>query len=73
MSKFDYQKELKEALMDAGLLTLGIYGLAWVGAKLGMPKPTLAPNFENIVKVFGYLTLADMAKDYAKNQKWIPT
>ena len=42
MSKFDVKKELKESLIDAGLLTAGLYTLAWVGSKLGVQKPSFA-------------------------------
>ena len=72
MSKFDYKKELKESLIDASLLTTGIYGLAWAGSKLGISKPTLAMSAENIGKIVIYLTASDMLKDYLKQQKIIP-
>jgi len=73
MSKFDYKKELKESIIDASLLTTGVYGLAWIGSKVGISKPTLAMSAENIGKIVIYLTVSDMLKDYAKQQKWIPT
>ena len=72
MSKFDYKKELKESLIDASLLTTGVYGLAWIGSKLGISKPTLAISAENIGKIVIYLTASDMLKDYLKQQKIIP-
>ena len=34
MSKFDYKKELKESLIDASLLTVEIYRLAWGWSKV---------------------------------------
>ena len=73
MSKYDWKKELKDNVIDASLLTTGIYSLSFLGSKMGISKPTLALNAENIVKFFGYLILSDLAKDYAKQQKWIPT
>ena len=72
MSKFDYKKELKESLIDASLLTVGIYGLAYGGSKIGISKPTLAMSAENIAKIVIYLTASDMLKDYLKQQKIIP-
>ena len=72
MSKFDVKKELKESLIDAGLLTAGLYTLAWVGSKLGIQKLSFAMSGENIGKIIVYLTAADMIKDYAKQQKIIP-
>ena len=72
MSKFDYKKELKDSMIDASLLTTGLYGLAWIGSKLGVSKPTLAVSAENIAKIAIYLTASDMLKDYLKQQKVIP-
>ena len=72
MSKFDYKKELKDSMIDASLLTTGLYGLAWIGSKLGVSKPTLAVSAENIAKVVIYLKASDMLKDYLKQQKVIP-
>lgn len=72
MSKFDYKKELKDSLIDASLLTTGLYGLAWIGSKVGISKPTLAMSAENIGKIVVYLTASDMLKDYLKQQKIIP-
>ena len=72
MSKFDYKKELKESLIDASLMTVGLLLLSWIGSKAGISKPSLTMNAENIGKIGIYLTAADMIKDYAKNQKWIP-
>ena len=72
MSKFDYKKELKESLIDASLLTVGIYGLAYGGSKIGISKPTLAMSAENIAKIVIYLTASDMLKDYLTQQKIIP-
>ena len=72
MFKFDYKKELKESLIDASLLTVGIYSLAWDGSKVGISKATLAMTAENIAKIAIYLTASDMLKDYLKQQKIIP-
>ena len=72
MSKFDYKKELKQSLLDASLLTVAIYGLAYAGGKIGVSKPTLAASAENIEKIAFYLTAGDMLKDYLKQQKIIP-
>ena len=72
MSKFNYTKELKESLIDAGLLTAGLYTLAWAGSKLGIQKPSFGMSAENILKIAAYLTASDMIKDYAKQQKIIP-
>jgi len=69
MSKIDYKKELKESLIDASLLTVGIYGLAWGGSKVGISKPTLALSAENIGKIGIYLAASDMIKDYLKQRK----
>ena len=71
MSKFDYKKELRDSLIDASLLTVGIYDLAWSGSKVGISKPTLAMSAENIAKIVIYLTASDMLKDYLKQQKII--
>ena len=62
MSKFDYKKELKDSLIDASLLTTGVYSLAWLGSKLGISKPTLAMSAENIGKIVIYLTASDCLK-----------
>ena len=72
MSKFDYKKELKELLIDASLMSAGLYTLSWVGSKIGVSKPTLAMTAENIGKIIIYLTASDMLKDYLKSQKIIP-
>ena len=72
MSKFNYTKELKESLIDAGLLTAGLYAISWVGSKLGIQKPSFAMSAENIGKIVVYLTASDMIKDYVKQQKIIP-
>ena len=72
MSKFDYKKELKDSLIDASLLTVGIYSLAFGGSKIGISKPTLAWSAENIATIVIYLTCCDMLKKYLKQQKIIP-
>ena len=72
MSKFNIQKELKESLIDAALLTTGLYAISWAGSKAGIAKPTLAMSAENIAKVIIYLTASDTLKEYAKAQKIIP-
>ena len=72
MSKFDVKKELKESLIDAGLLTAGLYAISWIGSKVGVQKPSFAMSAENIGKIVVYLTASDMIKDYAKQQKIIP-
>ena len=72
MSKFDYKKELKESLIDASLLTVGVYGLAWGGSKIWVSKPTLAMSAENIAKIVIYLSASGMLKVYLKEQKIIP-
>ncbi|WP_143217080.1 hypothetical protein [Acinetobacter baumannii] len=72
MSKFDVRKELKDSLIDASLLTIGIFRVSWAGSKLGISKPTLAFSAENIGKIVIYLTASDMLKDYFKQQKIIP-
>ena len=72
MSKFDINKELKESLIDAGLLTAGLYAISWIGSKVGVQKPSFTMSAENIGKIVVYLTAADMIKDYAKQQKIIP-
>ena len=72
MSKFNIQKELKESLIDAALLTTGLYAISWAGSKAGITKPTLAVSAENIIKTAFYLTCSDMLKEYAKAQKIIP-
>ena len=72
MSKFDYKNELKQSLIDASLLTVAIYGLAYAGSKIGVSKPTLAFSAENIGKIVIYLTAGDMLKDYLKQQKIVP-
>ena len=72
MSKFNIQKELKESLIDAALLTSGLYAISWAGVKIGISKPSLAVSAENIAKVVIYLTAADVVKDYAKRQKIFP-
>ena len=72
-TKYDYRKELKDSLIDASLLTVGIYGLAFGGSKIGISKPTLAMSVENIAKIVVYLTLSDMLKDdYLQLKKIIP-
>ena len=72
MSKYDYKKELKDSLIDASLLTVGIYSIGWAASKVGISKPTLAMSAENIGKFVLYLTAGDMIKDYLKQQKIIP-
>ena len=72
MSKFNIQKELKDSLIDAALLTGGLFGISWIGSKIGISKRSLAMRAENIGKIILCLTAADMAKDYAKQQKIIP-
>ena len=72
MSKYDYQKELKESLIDASIMSVGLYGLSWIGSKVGIQKSTLATSVENIGKIVIYLTASDMLKDYLKQQNIIP-
>ena len=72
-TKFDYKKELKDSLIDASLLSTGLYRLAWIGSKVGISKPTLAISVENIGKIVVYLTANDILKDYLKQQKIIPS
>ena len=72
MSKFDYKRELKQSLIDASLLTVGIYGLAWGDSKIGVSKPTLAMSAENIRKIVIYLSASEILIDYLKQQKVIP-
>ena len=71
-SKYDYQKELKESLIDASIMSVGLYGLSWIGSRVGIQKPTLTVNMENIGKIVIYLMISDMLKDYLKQQNIIP-
>ena len=48
------------------LMTIGIYGIAWIGSKIGVSKPSLSITFENTAKFVGYATIADTAIDYAR-------
>lgn len=52
---FDYKKELKDSLIDASLLTTGVFGLTFIGSKLSISKPVLALTAENIGKAVIYL------------------
>ena len=70
-TKFDYKKELKDSLIDASIMTAGLCGLAWVGSKVGVSKPTLALSAENIGKIVIFLTASDLIKDYLKKEKII--
>ena len=71
-TKFNYKKELKDSLIDAALKTTSLYGLAWIGSKVGISKPTLTMSAENIGKIGGYLAVSDMLIDYLKQSKIIP-
>ena len=51
----DYTKDIKQSLIDGTLMTIGIYGLAWIGSKLGITKPSLSASFENIAKFVGIM------------------
>ena len=73
MSKYDWQKDLKTSLIDASIISVGLYGLSWIGSKLGIQKPTLSMSAENIGKIVIYLTASDMLKDYLKQQNIIPS
>ena len=73
MSKQDWQKELKESLIDGGLMTVGLLSLAWVGSKVGVQKPSLALSGESMAKLLVYAAISDAGIAYAKQQKWIPT
>ena len=53
----DYTKDIKQSLIDGTLMTIGIYGLAWIGSKIGITKPSLSMSFENIAKFVGYAGL----------------
>ena len=68
MSKFDWKKDLKESLIDASIMTIGLYGISWIGTKAGIPKPNFSMTAENVGKVGIYLTIADIAKEYVKTQ-----
>ena len=61
---------MKDSLIDASLLTVGIYELSWVGSKIRVSKPTLAMSAENIGKIVIYLTASDMIKEYLKQYKY---
>jgi hypothetical protein len=69
----DWKKELKESLIDGILFTVGMFGLAWGGSKVGIAKPSLAPSGENIAKFVAYAGITDAGIAYVKEQKWIPT
>ena len=69
----EYTKDIKQSLIDGGLMTIGIYGLAWIGSKIGITKPSLSMSFENIAKFVGYAGIADGGIDYLKKNKYIPS
>ena len=72
MSKYDYKKELKDSLIDACYLTVGIFSIAWAGSKVGISKPTFSVTPENIGKIGTYLTAADMIYSSLKHYKILP-
>ena len=72
MSTYPYQKEIKESVIDGGLLTLGLFITSWVMGKLGMTKP-VALTAENFGKTFAAMAATDAAIAYAKKEKYIPT
>ena len=72
MSKYDYKKELKDSLKDAGVLTVIVFPLAWAGSKIGISKPTFSVTPENIGKIGTYLTAADMIYSSLKHYKILP-
>lgn len=68
-----WKKELKESVIDGGLMTVGLLSLAWAGSKVGVQRPNLSPSGENIAKLLVYAAAVDAGIAYAKQQKWIPT
>ena len=69
----DYTKDIKQSLIDGGLMAIGICGLAWIGSKIGISKPSLSMGFENMAKITGYAAIADKGIDYLKKNKYIPS
>jgi hypothetical protein len=69
----DWRKEVKESIIDGILMTVGMFGLAWIGSKIGISKPSLAPSGENIGKFVVYAGITDAGIAYMKEQNWIPT
>ena len=72
MSTYPYQKEIKESVIDGGLLTLGFFASSWIMGKCGMSKP-IALTTENFGKSFAALAATDAAIAYAKKEKYIPS
>ena len=69
----DWKKDIKESAIDGALMTTGLYAFSMIGAKIGLGKPTLSINAENLGKFFIYAALTDALIAYAKDQKWIPS
>jgi xanthine/uracil/vitamin C permease (AzgA family) len=71
MSTYDWKKELKASAIDGVLFTIGIFGLAWIGSKMSIPKPSLDPSGKSIGKFIIYAGITDASIAYMKEQKWI--
>ena len=68
----DWKKDIKQSVVDGALMTTGLVTLAWVGSKAGIAKPSFAPTGENLIKLFIFVSAAEVGISYAKDKKWIP-
>ena len=59
LSRFSY-KEIKELEIDASPTTVGVLTLAYIGSKIGVSRPTLAPTIEDATKFGTYVAGADL-------------
>ena len=72
-NKIDWKKDIKDSAIDGALITLGLFSLSMIGSKIGVGKPNLALNAENIGKMFIYAAITDGLIAYIKDQKLIPS
>ena len=67
----DWNKDIKQSVVDGSLMTAGLVTLAWVGSKAGIAKPSFSASGENLSKLFIYTSAVDAGIHYAKEKKWI--
>ena len=65
MSKFDYQKELKESGADGLFKASALIGSCYF---MGSSKPTLSPTLKNFAIIAGIIAVADVTYDYFKQK-----
>ena len=68
-----YEKEIIDSIYDSAVVVGLTIGYALAGKKIfGLARPGAKMDFEDGIKLTGYVAAGMMTKDYMVKQGWIP-